>query len=206
LHAAVALARENDADGLKVLLRDMDNLPQEQLPSLVRLLGRVTEPKARAQLAPELDRRAASTDVPLALAAAAVKLEWQPEPGIFRMLAALGAPTRTERDLAEKYLLRDERAIITELLRRALAREGRPLVRDQTRRILDVRADRAAAKPLAWPWQRRSARSRTIRLPKPPSPSGRLASPCAPAGSRCGSRGRRARQCPNGELGRPLVF
>jgi HEAT repeat protein len=146
LHAAVALTRESDADGLKVLLHDLDNLPQEQLPSLVRLLARVTEPKARALLGPELDRRAAGADVPLGLAAAAVKLEWQPEQGIFRMLAALGAPTRTERDLAEKYLLRDERAIVTELLRRALAREGRPGVRDQTRRILDLRADRAAAK------------------------------------------------------------
>jgi HEAT repeat protein len=148
LHAAVALARETDGEGVKVLLRDMDNLPQEQLPSLVRLLGRVTEPKARALLLPELDRRALGKDVPLALAAAAVKLEWQPEAGIFRMLAALGAPTRSERDLAEKYLVRDERAITTELLRRALAREGRPAVKDQTRRILDLRADRAAAKRL----------------------------------------------------------
>jgi hypothetical protein len=148
LHAAVALARENDAEAVKLLFRDMDNLPQEQLPSLVRLLARVTEPKARAALSPELDRRSAGADIPLALAAAAVKLEWQPEAAFFRLLAALAAPTRTERDLAEKYLVRDERAITTQLLRRALSREGRPAVRDQTRRILDLRADRAAAKRL----------------------------------------------------------
>lgn len=148
LHAAVALARENDAEAAKLLLRDMDNLPQEQLPSLVRLLARVKEPKARAALAPELDRRAAGADLPLALAAAAVNLEWQPEQAIFRLLAALAAPTRIERDLAEKYLVRDERSITTGLLRRALAREGRPAVRDQLRRILDLRADRAAAKRL----------------------------------------------------------
>ncbi|HWA76732.1 MAG TPA: HEAT repeat domain-containing protein [Polyangiaceae bacterium] len=148
LHAAVALARESDAEGAQVLFRDMDNLPQEQLPSLVRLLGRVVEPKARALLGPELDKRAGGADVPLALAAAAVKLQWQPEQGIFRMLAALAATTRSERDLAEKYLVRDDRTVTTELLRRALAREGRPAVKDQMRRILDVRADRAAAKRL----------------------------------------------------------
>jgi HEAT repeat protein len=146
LHAAVALSRAGDAEGMKVLLRDLDNLPQEQLPSLVRLLARISEPPARAALAPELDRRAAGPEIPLAMAAAAVRLEWQPEQGIFRMLAALGAPTRTERDLAQRYLVRDERAVTTELLRRALAREGRPAAKDQLRRILDVRADRAATK------------------------------------------------------------
>jgi hypothetical protein len=99
-------------------------------------------------LGPELDKRASGADVPVALAAAAVKLQWQPEQGIFRMLAALAATTRSERDLAEKYLVRDDRAVTTELLRRALAREGRPAVKDQMRRILDVRADRAAAKRL----------------------------------------------------------
>ena len=62
------------------------------------------------------------------------------------MIAALAGPTRQERDLAEKYLLRDTRQVTTELLRRTLAREGRPSVRDQLRRILDIRADRAASR------------------------------------------------------------
>ena len=132
--------------GMAQLFRDMDNLPQDQLPSFVRLLSRVTEPKGRANLTPELETRAKGADVPIALAAAAVRFAWEPESVVFRMLAALGGATRAERDLAEKYLVRDERPVTTELLRRALAREGRPAVRDQLRRILDVRADRAAAK------------------------------------------------------------
>ena len=146
MHAAVALAHADDPNASAALLRDMDNLPQDQLPSLVRLLARVTETKGRARLLPELEKRANGTDAALAVAAAAVRFEWDPESGTFRMLAALGGVTRTERDLAEKYLLRDERVITTELLRRALAREGRAAVRDQLRRILDLRADRAAAK------------------------------------------------------------
>ncbi len=146
IHAAVALARADDAAGAAALFRDMDNLPQDQLPSFVRLLGRVTEPKGRARMAPELDKRAAGPDAPMAVAAAAVRFTWDPEQGIFRMLAALGGATRVERDLAEKYLLHDERPLVTELLRRALAREGRLPVKDQLRRILDLRADRAAAK------------------------------------------------------------
>jgi HEAT repeat protein len=146
IHAAVALARTADPAGTAQLFRDMDNLPQDQLPSFVRLLSRVTEPKGRALMTPELEARAKGADVPIALAAAAVRFAWEPEGVVFRMLAALGGATRAERDLAEKYLVRDERAVTTELLRRALAREGRPAVRDQLRRILDVRADRAAAK------------------------------------------------------------
>src|SRR5262249_40092235 len=147
LHAAVALVRVGDADAASALFRDMDNLPQEQLPSLVRLLARVTEPAARQKLIPELDKRSAGADVPVAIAAAATKLEWDPEAAIFRMIAALAAPTRQERDLAEKYLLRDARPVTTELLRRALAREGRAPVRDQLRRILDIRGDQAKARP-----------------------------------------------------------
>src|SRR5262249_3231690 len=143
IHAAVALLRAGDADAPAALLRDMDNLPQDQLPSLVRLLGRVSEPAARQRLTPDLEKRGAGADLPIALAAAATKLAWDPENGIFRMIAALAAPTRQERDLAEKYLLHDARPITTELLRRALAREGRAPVRDQLRRILDIRTDRA---------------------------------------------------------------
>jgi hypothetical protein len=81
LHAAVALARTDDAAAAESVMRDMDNLPQEQLASLVRLLARVTEAKARARLGPELDKRAAGPDAPRAAAAgAAAKLAWDPEP------------------------------------------------------------------------------------------------------------------------------
>ncbi len=146
IHAALALARADDPAGAAQVFRDLDNLPQDQLPSFVRLASRVSEPKARARMTPELETRAKGADVPIAMAAAAIRFAWEPEKAVFRMLAALGGATRAERDLAEKYLVRDERAVTTELLRRALAREGRGAVRDQLRRILDVRADRAAAK------------------------------------------------------------
>jgi HEAT repeat protein len=146
VHAAVALLRVGDADAIPALVRDLDNLPQDQLPSAVRLVGRVREPAARRRLAPELDKRARAGDVPLAVAAAAMAFEWEPEQGVFRMLAALAGVTAQERDLAEMYLVRDARPVTTELLRRALAREGRAAVRDRLRRILDLRADRANAR------------------------------------------------------------
>ncbi len=143
IHASIALSRVGVIEGDGVLFQAMDNLPQEQLPSLVRLLSRVAEPAARARLTPELLKREGGSDVPVALAAAGVRLAWDPEQAIFRMLGALGAPTRAERDLAEKYMVRNPKPIVTELVRRALAREQRPAVSDQLRRILDLRVDRA---------------------------------------------------------------
>jgi len=128
-----------------VLFSEMDNLPFEQLPSFVRLVSRISEPTARARLTPELAKREAGTDPPVALAAAAVHLAWAPETAIFRMLTALSSASRQDRDLAERYLLRNESPVITELLRRALAREGNESVKNQIRRILDLRADKNRA-------------------------------------------------------------
>jgi len=145
LHAAVALARANKTNADAVLFSEMDNLPFEQLPSFVRLVSRISEPTARARLTPELAKREAGTDPPVALAAAAVHLAWAPETAIFRMLTALSSASRQDRDLAERYLLRNESPVITELLRRALAREGNESVKNQIRRILDLRADKNRA-------------------------------------------------------------
>ena len=142
LHAAVALARAGTTDADAVLFREMDNLPFEQLPSFARLMSRVTEPAARARLLPELTRRESGTDAPVAIAAAAIHLAWAPETAVFRMLAALSSPSRQDRDLAERYLVKNDTAVVTELLRRALAREGSESTRNQLRRILDLRADR----------------------------------------------------------------
>ncbi len=142
LHAAVALARAGRTEADAVLFREMDNLPFEQLPSFVRLVSRVTEPAARARLTPELSKRETGSDAPVAVAAAAVHLAWTPETAVFRMLAALSSPSRQDRDLAERYLVRNDTVIVTELLRRALAREGTESTRNQLRRILDLRADR----------------------------------------------------------------
>src|SRR5262249_34932192 len=130
LHAAVALARSGNTDADAVILGDLDNLPHERLPLFARVVGRVSEPAARARLLPGLASRQKGGDPAVRAAVDAVRLAWEPEAAIFSMLDALAAPTRLERDLAEKYLVRDKRPIVTSLLRRALAREEREPVRD----------------------------------------------------------------------------
>ena len=140
LHAAVALSRSGRTNADSVLLADLDNLPDERLPFFVRVTSRIAEPAARARLTPELLRREKGSDAAVAVAAAAVLLAWDPENAVFRMLDALAAPSRLERDLAERYLRGNSKPIVTSLLRRALAREQRQDVRDSLRRLLDLRA------------------------------------------------------------------
>ena len=139
-HASVALARWGDAAADAVILDDLENAPHDQLPHAVRLLSRVTEPAARSRLLPEFVKRVAHRDRDLGIAIAAVQLAWDPAAGVFSLLNALASTERRERDLAEMYLRRSDRPETTELLRRALARESRTPVRDQLRRILDLRA------------------------------------------------------------------
>ena len=74
------------------------------------------------------------------MAAAAVHLAWEPEVAIFRMLDGLASPARQERDLAEQYLMRNHKPVVTSLLRRVFAREQRDTVRQTLRRMLDARA------------------------------------------------------------------
>ena len=139
MHAAVALARHGDASADPVLFGDLDNLPHDLLPSFVRLVARVSEMPARARLTPELVKREHGSDPNVAVATAAIRLAWDPEQGIFRMLEALASPLRLDRDLADRYLRVAQQPIVTDLLRRALAREQRDPVKNQLRRILDVR-------------------------------------------------------------------
>jgi HEAT repeat protein len=142
-HAAVALAREGVAEADAVIFKDFDNAPEDRLPMLARLLGRVREPAARARLEPELVKREKATGAgttAIALAAADVRFRWDAESGFFRFLDALASSSAMERDLAVRYLRRDRRAAVTSLMRRALAREERPLVRDLLRKMLDLRA------------------------------------------------------------------
>jgi HEAT repeat protein len=142
LHGAVALARlpiesASSADGK--LLADFDLLPSEWLPTAARAVARIREPQVRARLSPQLDKRAAGPDVPLAIAAAAIRLEWDPEAQVFRFLDALASKRPLERELAEGYLARARHPLITSLLRRALARETRDPVAVSLRRVLDRR-------------------------------------------------------------------
>ncbi len=143
MHAAVALAREGVVKADASLLADLDNVPEDRLFAYARLVGRIKEPEVRKRLDPELDKRQKATGpgtTAIALAAADVRFLWDPESSFFRFLDALASTSSMERDLAIRYLRRDRRASVTALLRRALAREERPLVRDSLRKLLDLRA------------------------------------------------------------------
>jgi HEAT repeat protein len=139
IHARVALARLGHATAGERLLGELDNLPAEWLPGYVRALTRIEEPAARKALDDELKKRQADADTRVALAAAAVRLSWNPDDAIFRFLDALASPSAQERDLAQRYLLRNDDKHVTGLLRRALAREGREATRDRLRVLLDER-------------------------------------------------------------------
>jgi hypothetical protein len=143
LHGAVALARLPGAktdEAEKKLFEDFDLLPVDWLPAAVRAMSRVKEQPTRARLTPKLLDREKGADVPLAMAAAAIRFEWDPESAVFRMLDALASTRPGERELAEKYLLRARTVLVVPLLRRALARETRDPVRISLRRVLDVRS------------------------------------------------------------------
>lgn len=143
VHAAVALARASVVKADEVIFRDLDNVPEDRLPMVAKLLGRIKEPAVRARLAPELIKREKATGpgtTAIALAAADARFLWDPESSFFRFLDALASDSAMERDLAVRYLRRDRRAAVTGLLRRALAREERPVVRDLLRKMLDLRA------------------------------------------------------------------
>jgi HEAT repeat protein len=141
VHTAVALSRLGDKDADAAVLRDLDNMPAEWLPSLVQVLRRVDEAEVRARFTPELVKREKENDPNVALAAAAVRLSWDPEGAFFRLLDGLAAPRGQERFLAERYLRRDKSEKVTWLLRRALAREKRDDTRDRLRRLLVERGE-----------------------------------------------------------------
>ena len=140
IHALVALARLGDAQAPGRLLAEIDNMPAAWLPRFARLLATIAEPAARAKLDAELERRQSDKDVNVALAAAAIRLAWNPDTAIFRFLDALASPLGYERDLAARYLDKDENEKVTWLLRRALARETRDPTRDRRRSLLDARS------------------------------------------------------------------
>jgi HEAT repeat protein len=138
LHATLALARLGDRAAEGRLLGELDTLPAEWLPAVARLLMRIDDPAARARLLPELARREAGPDFAAALAAAAVRLAWAPEAAFPRFLRALASPQVLERELAARYLWHHD-AAVDALLRRALATEKSPHVRDDLLRLLEVR-------------------------------------------------------------------
>ncbi len=140
LHVAVAAARLGDAQAAASLVTELDNAPAAWAPHIVRLLTRIEEPKLRASLKPELERRSKGADVDVAMASAAVLLDWDADAGFFRFLDALASSSPREQALAREYLLRARDKKVTWVMRRALARETRPFVRDDLRVLLDDRS------------------------------------------------------------------
>lgn len=139
LHTAVALARLGDTNADAQILADMDVLAADWLPPFAALLSDIEEAAPRARLTPALVEREKSSDVNIALAAAAVRLSWDPDNAIFRMLDGLASENGRERELAEEYLWSNRSQRVTWLLRRALARENRPHTKDVIRKLLDSR-------------------------------------------------------------------
>ncbi len=102
--------------------------------------GPDVDPALRASLDALLEPKARDADVHVAMAALAIRLAWFPDKAIYRMIDALGSQLGFERTLAASYLAHNVDRRVTWLLRRALAREGSPDVRDRLRAVLDERS------------------------------------------------------------------
>ncbi len=139
IHALTALARLGEQPAEAALLGRMDELAAAWLPRFAGVVTRIEEPDVRRRLTPELVKREQGGDVEIALAAAGIRLRWEPESAVLRFREALASPSARERDLAERYLVRAKPPKVTWLLRAALARETRPDVKDRLRGVLDRR-------------------------------------------------------------------
>jgi HEAT repeats/PBS lyase HEAT-like repeat len=139
LRGLVALAGLGEPAVEVKIATELDNLAESHLYRAAQLLAILDVPDARARLLPLLSARMKAGSPRLALAAAAVHLAWDPDAGIFRMLDGLASANTVERTLAFNYLRGDKRERITWLLRRAVAREGRPYVADTLRTLIDAR-------------------------------------------------------------------
>lgn len=137
--ALVAAGRLGHGPAAGRLAMELDDVAAESLPEVSRALGLVVEPTFRAGLNPLLEERTRGADTNLAIAAAAVRLTWEPEAGFFRFLDALASTSSFERELAARYLAKNRDPRVTWAMRRALAREGREDVRDRLRALLDER-------------------------------------------------------------------
>jgi HEAT repeat protein len=139
VHSEVALSRLGEPSADAALLGELDNLPSDWLPAVARFVARLADPAVRTRLLAELVRREAGTDFPVALAAAAIRLEWQPEQALPRLLTALASERVLESDLAERYLRRAENKTVTRLLDTALKSEKQEDTRVRLRKLIDSR-------------------------------------------------------------------
>jgi hypothetical protein len=142
VHSEVALARLGELSADTALLGELDNLPGDWLPAVARFVGKISEPAVRARLLAELAKREAGTDFAIALAAAAIHLEWQPDQALPRLLTALASERVLESDLAERYLRRAENKTVPTLLASALQSEKEEDTRVRLRKLIDQTAAR----------------------------------------------------------------
>ena len=139
VYALVAAIRLGDGAAVDRLVAELDNLPAEWLPGFVEAVAEIREPAAREALLTGLADKRKSPDPNVALAASAIHLAWTPETAFFRFLDALASTSAYERELASRYLGRNDDRKLTFVMRRALAREGRETTRDRLRALLDKR-------------------------------------------------------------------
>jgi hypothetical protein len=139
VYALVAAVRLGDKSAADRLVAELDNLPAEWLGDFVSAASEIREPAARENLTAKLTEKQKAKDANVALAAAAILLEWTPETAFFRFLDALASDSAYERELASRYLRRNDDRKVTFVMRRALAREGRETTRDRLRALLDKR-------------------------------------------------------------------
>src|SRR5262249_43551947 len=85
IHALTALARLGEQPAEQKLLSRMDVVAASWLPRLAFVMGHIEEKEVRGRLTPELVQREKGADVEIALAAAAIRLAWDPEAGILRL-------------------------------------------------------------------------------------------------------------------------
>lgn len=139
LHSKVALARLGEPSADASLMGEIDNLPGDWLPAVVRFVATLPDEAVRARLVPELSKRAGTAEFPIALASAAIHLEWQPEQALPRLLTALASERVLESDLAERYLRRAQHKSVTKLLSAALQSEKQDDTRVRLRKLIDGR-------------------------------------------------------------------
>lgn len=136
----VAAGRLGYADAPAKLVQELEVIAAEGLGDFVRAAATIEEPTVRASLDAALEQKSEDADLQIAIAAAAIRLAWNPDRAIFRFLAGLASPDGFERALAERYLAKNNDRRVTWLLRRALAREGSIDVKDRLRAALDERS------------------------------------------------------------------
>ena len=139
VHGHMASLRLGDAGAADEVVAALQQMPAEWLPGSVSAIAIADEKAARDTLGPKLEALQKDPDVDVALAAAAVRLRWNPDQAVFRLVDGLRSQSAYERDLAERYLEKAPAERVTFLLRRALAREGSADVADRLRAILDRR-------------------------------------------------------------------